>query len=222
MACSLPPDATAWGWSAVRSADGWAGTPQPGHQSPCVARHALTVSARRIRSLCVYGLRSRLAWVTLRDRPPSHDVHRGVGPRVPQSRQGRMGMAVKPPDGVGRRADNGAWWPRARWADVCASASTAASSGPGRVDHLLVDRDRRDRGMHCGVLRGRHPGRHGPVAESPGATSAQPTPDDVPRVDLCQAGRATCPAAGGGPDRMAAACSVGQARAAWISISSRR
>jgi len=91
---SLPPAPTAVGWSAVRSMEWWAGTPNPGHQSPTVARHVCTTSARRSRSRFVYGRRSRFARVTTRDRPRSHPAHRAELTSAPQSRHGRVGIAL--------------------------------------------------------------------------------------------------------------------------------
>jgi hypothetical protein len=60
-----PPRATSLTWSAVRSAEGWAGRPcQPGHQSPTMARWSATARRRRSRSLASLwrsGRRARLA-----------------------------------------------------------------------------------------------------------------------------------------------------------------
>jgi hypothetical protein len=89
-----PPAATSRTWSAVRSADGWAGRrSQPGHQSPTMARWSATTRRRRSRSLASLwrsGRRTRLAWSRVR----LQSVHLGL-PRtaLPQPRRGGPGSA---------------------------------------------------------------------------------------------------------------------------------
>jgi hypothetical protein len=86
-----PPRATSRTWSAVRSADRWAGwRSHPGHQSPTMARWSATTRRRRSRSrasLWRSGRRARLAW----SWPRWQSWHRGL-PRTGllHPRQGRM------------------------------------------------------------------------------------------------------------------------------------
>jgi hypothetical protein len=83
---SMPPAATGTTWSAVRSELGCGSRPQPGHTSPCCARHSATAAARRSRSAAVYGRRCRFVRCIL-------DVQSGQrepdGIRTPQPMQGR-------------------------------------------------------------------------------------------------------------------------------------
>jgi hypothetical protein len=99
-----PPRATSRTWSAVRSADGWAGRrSHPGHQSPTMARWSATTRRRRSRSaasLCRSGRRTRLSW----SRWLVQSAQRGL-PRTcrPQPRQGRSRLLLIGACGVGAR-----------------------------------------------------------------------------------------------------------------------
>ena len=90
-----PPLATSRTWSAVRSADWWAGwRPHPGHQSPTMARWSATTRARRRRSAWSLWRSGRLARLA-RSFTRWQSTHLGL-PRTgrEQPRQGRMRFLI--------------------------------------------------------------------------------------------------------------------------------